>query len=76
MIEMKEIDMKSPNAELREEAPTADEEEDNAGFEKLSDKGNKVGLMIYNLREGLIDFIKRQKVLLVASRRRHLCSPV
>ena len=68
MIEMKEIDTKSPDVESR------DDEEDNAGFEKLEEKGNKVGLMVYNFREGLIEFIKRQKVRIFAALRHHLAS--
>lgn len=43
-----------------------DEEEDNVGFEKLSEKGNKIGLIVYNVREGLIEFIRQQKVLILA----------
>lgn len=48
-----------------EEQEEGDDEEDNVGFEKLTEKGNKIGLFVYNLRENLIDFIRKQKVSII-----------
>jgi hypothetical protein len=35
--------------------------DDNEGFEKLSGKGNKIGLMIFKIREFFINVIRKQK---------------
>jgi hypothetical protein len=38
-----------------------DVDKDNEGFEKLSGKGNKIGVIISKIRESLINIIKSQK---------------
>ena len=39
-----------------------DDQKDNAGFEKLSGDGNKVGLVVLKLRDQLVRLIAKRKV--------------
>jgi hypothetical protein len=39
-----------------------EEDKNNAGFEKLSEGENKIGLFVFQIREYLVHTIKKQKV--------------
>ena len=41
----------------------ADLEKNNAGFEKLPDEGNRVGLLVLKIRDFLFSFIEKQKII-------------
>ncbi len=44
-----------------EEYANIDDNKDNAGFEKLPEKGNKVGLIIFKSREFFVNIVRKQK---------------
>jgi hypothetical protein len=47
---------------LQEAEEDDDDEKDNAGFEKLSGEGNRIGRLVLKLREGVVRVIVKQKV--------------
>ena len=64
---LEEISTKGTNLEngiivtTRLEEKSNDDEKDNEGFEKLSGKGNKIGLWIFKFREYSVNVIRKQK---------------